>query len=82
MIGLLITGTFIMLIILAVMIVSSPYLSSSVIYFMAFGLGSTVLYFIFSAPDVALTEAVIGAGVSGVVFLVSLLQTQTREDEA
>jgi len=82
MIGLLITGTFIMLIILAVMIVSSPYLSSSVIYFMAFGLGSTVLYFVFSAPDVALTEAVIGAGVSGVVFLVSLLQTQTREDEA
>ena len=81
MIGLLITGTFIMLIILAVMIVSSPYLSSSVIYFMAFGLGSTVLYFVFSAPDVALTEAVIGAGVSGVVFLVSLLQTQTREDE-
>jgi len=82
MIGLLITGTFIMLIILAVMIVSSPYLSSSVIYFMAFGLGSTMLYFVFSAPDVALTEAVIGAGVSGVVFLVSLLQTQTREDEA
>jgi len=82
MIGLLITGTFIMLVILAVMIVSSPYLSSSVIYFMAFGLGSTVLYFVFSAPDVALTEAVIGAGVSGVVFLVSLLQTQTREDEA
>ena len=82
MIGLLITGTFLLLIILAYVTVSTPYLASSVVYFMAFGLGSTVLYFLFSAPDVALTEAVIGAGVSGVVFLVALLQTQTREDDA
>jgi len=81
MIGLVILGTFLMLIVVAYMAVSDLYLSGSVVYFMALGLGSTVLYFIFSAPDVALTEAVIGAGVSGVVFLVSLLQTQTREDE-
>jgi multicomponent Na+:H+ antiporter subunit B len=81
MIGLLVLGTFLMLIVLAVLIVSDTHLSGSVIYYMAFGLGSTVLYFLFSAPDVALTEAVIGAGVSSVVFLVSLLQTQTREDE-
>jgi multicomponent Na+:H+ antiporter subunit B len=81
MIGLLILGTFSMLAVLAWMAVSDEYLSGSVVYFMAFGLGSTVMYVVFSAPDVALTEAVIGAGVSGVVFLVSLLQTQTREDE-
>jgi multicomponent Na+:H+ antiporter subunit B len=81
MIGLVILSTFLMLMALAYMVVSDKYLSGSVVYFMAFGLGATVLYFIFSAPDVALTEAVIGSGVSGVVFLVSLLQTQTREDE-
>jgi multicomponent Na+:H+ antiporter subunit B len=81
MIGLVILGTFLMLIVVAYMVVSDEFLAGSVVYFMAFGLGSTVLYVIFSAPDVALTEAVIGAGVSGVVFLVSLLQTQTREDE-
>lgn len=82
MMGLIILIIFLMLIAMAYMAVSDHFLSGSVVYFMAFGLGATVLYFLFSAPDVALTEAVIGSGVSGVVFLVSLLQTQTREDEA
>ncbi len=80
MIGVLIVIIFTALTVIAFWVVSSRDLSSSVIYFMAFGLGSTVLYVLFSAPDVALTEAVIGAGISGVVFLVSLLQTQTKED--
>ena len=46
---------------------------------MGFGLGSTILYFIFSAPDVALTEAVIGAGISVVILLVALLKTKVKE---
>jgi len=80
MIGAVIVVLFISLVLIALMVVMSKDLASSVVYFMAFGLSSTVLYFLFSAPDVALTEAVIGAGISGVVFLVSLLQTQTKED--
>jgi multicomponent Na+:H+ antiporter subunit B len=80
MIGVLIVIIFAALVVIALLVVSSGDLSSSVIYFMAFGLGSTVLYVLFSAPDVALTEAVIGAGISGIVFLVSLLQTQTKEN--
>ena len=80
MIGILIIMFFTSLAMIAFLVVSSKNLSNSVIYFMAFGLGSTVLYVLFSAPDVALTEAVIGAGISGIVFLVSLLQTQTKED--
>ncbi len=79
MIGLIVLGAFVSLIIVAYLVVMERDLASSVILFMAFGLGSTILYFVFSAPDVALTEAVIGAGISGVVFLVSLLQTQTKE---
>jgi len=80
MIGAVIVVLFISLVLIALMVVMSKDLASSVVYFMAFGLSSTVLYFLFSAPDVALTEAVIGVGISGVVFLVSLLQTQTKED--
>lgn len=79
MIGLIILGTFVSLIVVAYLVVMQRDLASSVILFMAFGLGNTILYFVFSAPDVALTEAVIGAGISGVVFLVALLQTQTKE---
>jgi multicomponent Na+:H+ antiporter subunit B len=79
MIGLMILSVFITLIILAVLIVSNEDLPHSVILFMGFGLGSVILFFLFSAPDVALTEAVIGTGISTVVFLVTLLQIQNRE---
>ena len=71
--------TFIALIILAISILIQKELSQSIILFMGFGLGSTVLYFIFSAPDVALTEAVIGAGISGLIFLIAILQTRDEE---
>ncbi|MEA3513463.1 MAG: hydrogenase subunit MbhD domain-containing protein [Campylobacterota bacterium] len=81
MIGIIITLIFFALIILSFMIVSNKDLSHSVILFMGFGLGCTILYFIFSAPDVALTEAVIGAGLSSVVFLVAILQTTKKEKE-
>jgi len=77
-IGFLISVTLIALIIVAAFAVFVKDIATSVVFFMGFGLGCTVLYFLFSAPDVALTEAVIGSGVSGVVLLVALLQTQKR----
>ncbi len=80
MTGLLILMIFVALIVVTLMAVSAQNLAESVVYYMGFGLGSTVLYFLFSAPDVALTEAVIGAGISTAVFLVALLQTQTKEE--
>lgn len=79
MITLLVAGTLLAVVAAAVMALYAADLSHSVILYMGMGLGSTVLYFLFSAPDVALTEAVIGAGISGVVFLVALLQTRTGE---
>ena len=79
MIGLIVLFIFITLIILAVAIIINEDLPHSVILFMGFGLGSVILFFLFSAPDVALTEAVIGTGISGVVFLVTLLQIRSKE---
>ena len=81
MIGLIVLAIFITLIVLSVLIIQNEDLPHSVILFMGFGLGSVILYFLFSAPDVALTEAVIGTGVSGVVFLVTLLQIRSKEAE-
>ncbi len=75
MITILITFTFISLIILSITILLQKSIDQSVILFMGFGLGSTILFFLFSAPDVALTEAVIGAGISGFIFLSSIIQT-------
>jgi len=79
MIGLMILSIFITLVILAIAIINNHDLPHSVILFMGFGLGNVILFFLFSAPDVALTEAVIGTGVSGVVFLVTLLQIRRKE---
>ncbi len=79
MIGLIVISIFITLIILSFLIIANRDLAHSVILFMGFGLGSVILFFLFSAPDVALTEAVIGTGISSVVLLVTLLQVRGKE---
>jgi multicomponent Na+:H+ antiporter subunit B len=79
MIGLIIISIFITLIVLSILIISNRDLAHSVILFMGFGLWSVILFFLFSAPDVALTEAVIGTGISSVVLLVTLLQVRGKE---
>jgi uncharacterized MnhB-related membrane protein len=78
MTGLLIILTFCALIITAFLVIFEKRLSHSVILFLGFGFGSTILYFLFSAPDVALTEAVIGTSLGAIVFLITILQTKKR----
>lgn len=72
MMGLVILGTFIGVIIVAFAAIIQKKLSDSIILFMGVGLGSVVLFFVFKAPDVALTEAVIGAGIASLIFLMAL----------
>ena len=72
MIGLIILGTFISIVIVAYSAIIQKKLSDAIILFMGVGLGSVILFFIFRAPDVALTEAVIGAGISSLIFLMAL----------
>lgn len=72
MIGFIILLSFLAMILLAFGSVIQKRLADSIILFMGVGVGSVLLFFIFKAPDVALTEAVIGAGVSSLVFLMAL----------
>lgn len=72
MIGFILLLTFASIIIVAFSAIIQPRLADSIILFMGVGLGSVVLFFIFKAPDVALTEAVIGAGISSLIFLMAL----------
>jgi uncharacterized MnhB-related membrane protein len=72
MIGALLIAIFLASISLAFSAIVTKKLPDSVILFMGVGLSSVVMFFIFQAPDVALTEAVIGTGVSSVVFLMAL----------
>jgi len=72
MTGFIILTTFIGIVIVAFSAIIQKKLADSIILLMGVGLGSVVLFFIFKAPDVALTEAVIGAGISSLIFLMAL----------
>jgi len=72
MMGFIILATFIGMLIIAFSAIIQKSLADSIILFMGVGLGSVVLFFVFNAPDVALTEAVIGAGISSLIFLMAL----------
>jgi uncharacterized MnhB-related membrane protein len=54
-------------------------LLSAIIVFAAFSLVLSVLWLILQAPDVALTEAAVGAGITTVVMLAVLAKTERYE---
>ena len=72
MIGFIIFAAFAAIVIVAFSALIQPRLADAVVLFMGVGLGSVMLFFVFQAPDVALTEAVIGAGISSLIFLMAL----------
>jgi len=80
MIGLIILFTFASIIVVALYAVLSQDVTQAVILFMGVGLGSVVLFLIFQAPDVALTEAVIGTGLSTAVFLLGIRHTSIDKE--
>ncbi len=56
-------------------------LFSSVVLFIVFGLLMALVWLRLHAPDVALAEAVVGAGISGVLLLDALGRLGKGEDE-
>lgn len=72
MTGLIILASFIAIVIVAFAAVVQRRIPDAIVLFMGMGLGSVILFFLFQAPDIALTEAVIGAGISSVIFLMAL----------
>jgi uncharacterized MnhB-related membrane protein len=41
---------------------------------------ASVLYLLMAAPDVAMTEAAIGAGLSTIIFVIAIRRTTRREE--
>ncbi len=58
-----------MLIILAVYILTSRNLLHGILALSAFSLISSMLFYLLKAPDVAITEAAVGAGISTIIFV-------------
>jgi energy-converting hydrogenase B subunit D len=69
----------IFLIVCALSVEKTKDLLGAVIIFSAFSLMMSVLWLILKTPDVALTEAAIGAGVTSVLFFAVISKTERYE---
>lgn len=69
-----------LLVVLAVVTLQVRDLLVAVIALAVFSLLCTLLFFLLQAPDVAIAEAAVGAGVATVVFLWAVRRTGRREE--
>lgn len=60
------------LVVCAVAVSFSRNLLSSIIIFMSYSLVMSIIWILLEAPDLAITEAAVGAGVTSILFFVTL----------
>ncbi len=53
----------------------------SVIVFMSYSLIMSIIWFLLESPDLAITEAAVGAGVSSILFFVTLRKIKRLSEE-
>jgi len=70
----------VLIIVLAIFTLETRDLLHGIIALSAISLLSTLLFYLLHAPDVAITEAAVGAGVSTIVF-VGVIRLTDRKDE-
>jgi multicomponent Na+:H+ antiporter subunit B len=72
---------FILLIITALLALNVRNLLTAVVTLTVFSFVSALLYVAMGAVDVGFTEAVVGAGVTGVLFVVLIFRTVRRSSD-
>ncbi len=76
-----------LLVICAVAVSAQRKLLAAVIIFMSYSMIMSIVWLLLRAPDLAVTEAAVGAGITSVLFFIALrrlglLKRSIREDEA
>ena len=69
----------ILLLIMGILALEAKDLLNAVIFLGVFSLIIALLFFYLHAPDVALTEAAVGAGVSTVIFIWVIRKTERQD---
>lgn len=69
----------IVLIVLGIISLTVPDLLAAVVVSSVFSVVCCLVYYLASAPDVALTEAAVGTGIGTVVFIWAVHRTRRRE---
>jgi multicomponent Na+:H+ antiporter subunit B len=75
----LLVGLLVLVVVTAVMTAVARTLPTTLVAFATYSLGLAMVWIVFRAPDVALTEAAVGAGVTTALFLVLLRRTSGSE---
>ena len=70
-----------LLIICALATAASKKMLTAVIIFMSYSLIMSIIWVLLEAPDLAITEAAVGAGVTTVLFFVALKQVHLIDTE-
>lgn len=68
----LMTALLMLLVLCAVAVSAARKLLSAVIIFMSYSLMMSLVWLLLRAPDLAMTEAAVGAGITSVLFFISL----------
>ena len=68
------------LILCAVSVSFSKNLLNSILIFMSYSLVMSIIWIILESPDLAITEAAVGAGVTSVLFFVTLKKIHAMVD--
>lgn len=76
----------ILLVICAVAVSATKKMLPSIIIFMSYSLIMSIIWLILEAPDLAITEAAVGAGITSVLFFITLkrlgiFKQELKEDE-
>ncbi len=74
------------LVVCAVSVSFSKNLLNSILIFMSYSLVMSVIWILLKSPDLAITEAAVGAGITSVLFFITLkkihaIQSGKREEE-
>lgn len=69
------------LVVCAISVSFSKNLMNSIIIFMSYGLVMSIIWILLEAPDLAITEAAVGAGVTSLLFFVTLRKIHAMKEE-
>ena len=69
------------LVVAAIAVCSTKHLLASIILFTSYSIVISILWVLLESPDLGITEAAVGTGVSNVLFFVVLKRIRVMEDE-
>ncbi|MBQ8519673.1 MAG: DUF4040 domain-containing protein [Agathobacter sp.] len=69
------------LVVCAIAVSFSKKLLNSILIFMSYSLMMSVIWILLESPDLAITEAAVGAGVTSLLFFVTLKKIHAMEEE-